>query len=131
MPAKDLILHLLVRDSSTRLDAEQVLAHPWIVNGGSYNALQTPSNLKRKSSINNLENFASRAIAVNKAIEENDKIKIKTVPIKRGAILFNISYLTLSSCSLLQRRSKMKYGSKSKFSSIDELGSDFFMRTIC
>jgi len=135
LQAKDLILHLLVRDSSIRLDSDQLLAHPWIVNGGSYNTLQTPTNLKRQSSIKDLEDFACRAIAVNRAVEEFDKCRIKTapvnIPVKRGAISFDLSPLTLSSCSLLQRRRKSKDGSKSKFSSIDELESDFFMRTIC
>jgi serine/threonine protein kinase len=32
--AKDLILHLLVVDPSTRLDAQQVLEHPWITGEG-------------------------------------------------------------------------------------------------
>merc|ERR1711892_739630 len=134
LQAKDLILHLLVRNSSTRLDADQVLAHPWIVNGGSYNTLQTPTNLQIQNSIKDLEDFACRAIAVNRAVEEFDNCRIKTapvnIPVKRGAISFDLSPLTLSSCNLLQRRRKSKDGSKSKFSSIDELESDFFMRTI-
>jgi len=134
--AKDLILSLLVRDSSTRLDAEHVLAHPWIVNGGSYNTLQTPTNLKRQSSIKDLEDFASRTIAVNRAVEENDNSnkRMETapvdIPIKRGAISFDLSPVSLSSCPLLQRRKKSK-DKLSTFSSIDELDSDFFMRTIC
>merc|ERR1712123_474195 len=134
--AKDLILNLLVRDSSIRFDAVQVLDHPWIVNGGSYNTLQTPSNLKRQTSIKELEDFANRAIAVNRAVEENNNLnkRIETaqvdIPIKRGAISFDLSPVSLSSCRLLQRRKKSK-DILSKFSSIDELDSDFFMRTIC
>merc|ERR1712106_311111 len=112
--AKDLILRLLVRDSSTRLDAEQVLAHPWIVNGGSYNTLLTPTNLKRQSSIKDLEAFANRAIAVNRAVEENYNYnqRIETapleIPIKRGAISFDLLPISLSSCSILQKRKKIK-----------------------
>merc|ERR1712106_636658 len=134
--AKDLILSLLVRDSSIRLDAEQVLAHPWIVNGGSFNTLQTPTNLKRQSSIKDLEDFANRTIAVNRAVEENDNSdkRMETapvdIPIKRGAISFDLSPISLSSYHLLQRRKRSK-DKLSKFSSIDELDSDFFMRTIC
>merc|ERR1719186_507744 len=71
--AKDLIEHLLIKDSSIRLDAEQVLNHPWIVNGGSSNSLQTPTNLKRQVSIKDLEDFAGRAIAVNRAVEEEEE----------------------------------------------------------
>merc|ERR1712106_1236564 len=73
LQAKDLILHLLVRDSSIRLDADEILDHPWIVNGGSNITLQTPTNLQRQSNIKNLEYFASKVIAVNRAVEEEDK----------------------------------------------------------
>jgi len=134
--AKDLIQHLLVRDSCIRLDANQVLDHPWVVNGGSSNTLQTPTNLKRQFSIQDLEDFANRAMAVNRAVEEDDKSnKVMgtapvDIPVKRGTILFDLSPPSLSTCSLLQRRRKSK-DKFSKFSSIDELESDFFMRTIC
>jgi len=133
--AKDLIEHLLVKDSS-RLDAEQVLDHPWIVNGGSSNTLQTPTNLKRQFSIKDLEDFASRAMAVNRAVEEEDysNMNIGTapvdIPVKRGTISFNLSPPSISTCSLLQRRRRSRERF-SKFSSIDELESDFFMRAIC
>merc|ERR1712223_158143 len=70
--AKNLIGQLLVKDSSLRLDAEQVLQHPWIVGGGCRNPLDTPSNLRRQTSIKDLEDFASRAMAVNRAMEEED-----------------------------------------------------------
>jgi len=134
--AKDLIQHLLVRDSSIRLDANQVLDHPWVMDGGSSNTLQTPTNLKRQFSIQDLEDFASRAMAVNRAVEEDDnpyKVTVTTpvdIPVKRGTILFDLSPPSLSTCSLLQRRRKSK-DKFSRFSSIDELESDFFMRTIC
>jgi len=133
LEAKNLILHLLVRDSNTRLDADQVLCHPWIVNGGPTTALQTPTNLQKQSSIKDLEYFANRAIAVNRAVEE-DNNRMETAPLdipgKRGTVSFDLSPLSLSSCSLLQRRRRSK-DRASKFSSIDELESDFFMRTIC
>merc|ERR1712013_72723 len=133
LEAKDLILHLLVRDSNTRLDADQVLCHPWIVNGGPTTALQTPTSLQKQSSIKDLEYFANRAIAVNRAVEE-DNNRMETAPLdipgKRGTVSFDLSPLSLSSCSLLQRRRRSK-DRASKFSSIDELESDFFMRTIC
>jgi len=133
--AKDLIEHLLVKDSS-RLDAEQVLDHPWIVNGGSSNTLQTPTNLKRQFSIKDLEDFASRAMAVNRAVEEEDNSNMNIgtapvdIPVKRGAISINLSPTSISTCSLLQRRRRSRERF-SKFSSIDELESDFFMRAIC
>jgi len=134
--AKDLILHLLVRDSSDRFDADLVLTHPWILNGGSTNVLQTPVNLKRQSCIKDLEDFANKAIALNKAVEEDDNShhRLQTapvdIPVKRGTVSFDLSPLGLSTCSLLQRRRRSK-DLASKFSSIDELESDFFMRAIC
>merc|ERR1712076_235102 len=136
LEAKDLILQLLVRDSLTRLDADQVLDHPWIVNGGSTTALQTPTNLQKQNSIKDLEDFANRAIAVNRTVEEDDNSneRMETAPVdipdKRGTVSFDLSPLSLSSCSLIQRRRRSK-DRVSKFSSIDELESDFFMRTIC
>merc|ERR1711892_308015 len=134
--AKNLIERLLIKDSSIRLDAEQVLDHPWIVNGGSSNTLQTPTNLKRQVSIKDLEDFATRAIAVNRAIEEEDNSDkfMNTAPVdipwKRGTISFDLSPTHLSTSSLLQRRRRSKE-LFSKFSSIDELETDFFMKTIC
>ena len=126
--AKDLILHLLVRDSNIRIDTEQVLHHPWILNGGSTNALQTPTNLKLQTSIKDLEDLAYRDFAVNRAFEED--AVTAAIPLKREAIHFDLSPLSHSSCSLLQRRRKSKCIS-SAFSSIDGLGSGFLMRTIC
>jgi len=134
LQAKDLILHLLVRDSSTRLDADQVLDHPWIVNGGCTTALQTPTNLQRQCSIKDLEDFASRAIAVNRAVEEdNSTNRMESAPVeipsKRGALSFDLSPLGLSSCSLLQRRRRSKDRAV-KLSSIHEMESHFIMRAI-
>ena len=72
LQAKNLIGQLLVKSSSLRLDAEQVLAHSWIVGGGCRNHLNTPGNLRRQTSIQDLEDFASRAMAVNRAVEEEN-----------------------------------------------------------
>jgi len=136
LEAKDLILQLLVKDSLTRLDADKVLEHPWIVNGGSTTALQTPTNLQKQNSIKALEDFANRAIAVNRAVaaDDNSNERMETAPVnipgKRGTVSFGLSPLSLSSCSLLQRRRRSK-DKNLKFPSIDELESDFFMRTIC
>merc|ERR1712179_885979 len=92
LEAKDLILQLLVRDSLTRLDAVQVLDHPWIAKGGSTTALQTPTNLQKQNSIEDLEDFANRAIAVNRTVEEDDNSneRMETAPVeipdKRGTV---------------------------------------------
>merc|ERR1712123_452243 len=102
--AKDIIKLLLVKDSSIRLDAEEVLDHPWIVNGGSSNTLLTPTNLKKQVSIKNLEDFASKVIAVNRAVEKQDNSSkgMETVPadiVKKGrALAFDLHPLSLSTC---------------------------------
>merc|ERR1711922_93945 len=46
-----------------RLDANQVLDHPWVLYGGNSNSLMTPTILRRQTSIKDLEDFASRAMA--------------------------------------------------------------------
>ena len=62
--AKSLICQLLTKDCSARLSAGEMLAHPWIAAGGPTTALNTPHNLRRQASIKQLEDFASRAMAV-------------------------------------------------------------------
>ena len=67
--AKTLILQLLTKDSGARLTAEEVLAHPWVVSGaagGLGTPLTTPGNLRRQTSLHQLEDFAVRAMAVNR-----------------------------------------------------------------
>merc|ERR1711974_559489 len=84
--AKDLIQRLLVKDSGARLDANQVLDHPWILYGGNSNSLMTPTVLRRQTSIKDLEDFASRAMAVNRAVgnssitERSNPIQVKRLP---------------------------------------------------
>merc|ERR1712029_887376 len=72
--AKTLICQLLTKDSSHRMTAEQLLAHPWITTGGCniHTPLTTPSNLRRQTSIKQLEDFASRAMAVNRAVQRSE-----------------------------------------------------------
>merc|ERR1712215_573504 len=70
--AKDLILSLLTKSSSVRLNAEEVLHHPWIVNLGSRNKLETTTNLKKQFRMKDLEDFVSRAMAVDRAVEKED-----------------------------------------------------------
>merc|ERR1719431_1844172 len=132
--AKDLIQHLLVKDSSSRLDADQVLSHPWIVCGGSSNSLETPNNLRRQTSLKDLEDFASRAMAVNRAVEEEPNPASTTAPLpipwQRGAFSFDLTPPGLSNCSLLQRRRRSRE-KMVRFTSIEELDTDLLMRAIC
>ena len=93
--AKNLIEQLLVKDSSKRLNAGQVLQHPWIVRGGCGNPLETPGNLRRQTSIKDIEDFASRAMTVNRVMEEEDgteNFTLRTkVPMKSETWCFNSS----------------------------------------
>merc|ERR1711971_1473759 len=140
--AKDLIQRLLVKDSGARLDANQVLDHPWILYGGNSNSLMTPTVLRRQTSIKDLEDFASRAMAVNRAVEDEDeKVKFPTrLPWKSET--WSIKPSSSPSCSSLapssellskRRRSRVNFWDKmNEFCSIDELDleSDFFMKAI-
>jgi len=137
--AKNLIGQLLVKDSSLRLDTDQVLSHPWIVGGGCGNPLDTPSNLRRQTSIKDLEDFASRAMAVNRAVEEenNHSVSMKA-PARSETWSFDSSPPLISSFSnyeMLQKRRRSRvnlWDKKNKFCSIDELEleNDFFMKAI-
>jgi len=82
--AKDLIKALLVTDSESRLDANQVLSHPWVVDGGTSTSLMTPLNLRRQTSLKDLEDFASRAMAVNRAVEQTTNTTHNKVSAERN-----------------------------------------------
>jgi len=131
--AKDLIQNLLVLDLSSRFTAEQVLQHRWVTNGGSSNILKTSENL-RQFSFKEVEDLASRASNISRTVDRKSssehiaKSSPIDIPVPQHKI--NLSPPNLSSCSLLQRRRKSK-DKFSKFSSIDELESDFFMKSIC
>jgi len=127
--AKDLIQGLLVKDSEARLDANRVLSHPWILGEGNSNNLMTPTNLRRQTSLKDLEDFASRAMAVNRAVGTETATPTVTIPKKRATLSFNLSPPSVSSCSLLARRRRSK-DLFLRFCSIDELESDTLMRTV-
>jgi len=133
--AKDLIQQLLAKDAASRPDANTVLNHPWILCEGNSNSLNTPGNLRRQTSIQELEDFASRAMAVNRAIfEEGESMSAVTtpaipIPWKRSAISFDLTPPNLSNCTLLQRRRKSRENAN-RFASIEELETDLLMRTI-
>jgi len=128
--AKDLIEKLLSKDSTTRLDAVQVLVHPWILNGGNHNNLSTPRNLQRQTSIEDLEDFASRVMAVNRAVVEEKRIPSPTaaisIPGSRTSFSFDLTPPSMSSCGLLQRRRRSKE-STGRYASIEEMEADMIM----
>ena len=137
--AKDLIRKLLEKDSSRRLTAEEVLAHPWITSEGSTLALHTPRVLnKHQESLRNLEEFANKIMEVNRAMEQASTAPINpssTEPVdipsgRRPAMSFNLSPVDFANCNLLQRRRRKSKELFSKFLSIDELETDFFMKAI-
>lgn len=114
--AKDLIRSLLVKDVSKRLDAEEVLEHPWITSRGCSNPLNTPQNLKRQTSVQELVEFAASAVAVNRAmVEERDlntgttrAVKIPFQKAYKSFSTFDTMQPSSSACSRFQRRRQSK-----------------------
>jgi len=145
--AKDLIKRLLVKDSVVRLTAEQILSHPWIVNQTKPNqrssaVLHTPVMLnKHQESLKTLEDFASKILEAKRALEESSNplpmpinanaTEALAIPCGRQCSLsFNLSPVNISNCELLKRRRRKSKELFSKFLSIDELETDFFMKAI-
>jgi len=141
-PAKDLIVGLLVKDSALRLDATQVLSHPWIVNGGSAQNLETPKIMRSHNSLNDLENFSSRAMAVNRAVEEEEvKLSAITSPVQipGNSLTGSVDHSPLSDSppGAVYMRINQRRGSRpniwdkmDRFCSIKELDpeSDYFIK---
>jgi len=134
--AKDLILSLLTKSSSIRLNAEEVLHHPWIVNLGSRNKLETATNLKKQVSMKDLEDFVSRSVAVNRAVEKegNSNSILDThhmdILLIKSAASFDLSP-TQKLPWIFRKRSGSRRKLFSKFSSIDENENDCFMKSVC
>lgn len=70
--AKDLITKLLVKDASQRLDTDSILCHPWIKQGGSSDkSLETPSVLRRQTSVKEISEFTTNVLAIKRNFETN------------------------------------------------------------
>jgi len=142
-PAHHLVRSLLTKDSVARLSAEQVLQHPWVVAGEAYSqqessdSLATPRNLASAG----LSLNTSRILEAARVLETGPSPAPATAPLdipaprpatRPQSLSFVLAPPGLSSCSLAQRRRrKSQQQQLPRFSSIEELESDFFMRTIC
>merc|ERR1712183_114198 len=125
--AKDLITRLLVKDSAARLTAEEVLSHPWITSQGSTMVLHTPVMLgKHRSTTKILEAGGHLTEAVDLAAVSS----AIAIPARGQTMSFNLSPINASNCDLIQRRRRKSKELFSKFLSIDELETDFFMKAI-
>merc|ERR1712233_68959 len=139
--AKDLIQKLLVKDSSIRLTAEQVLSHPWLTSKMSTSSVILHTTImlnKHQESIKNLEEVATKIMEANRALETastcppSGPIDIPAAGScqRRPTISFNLSPVNVANCGLLQRRRRKSKELFSRFLSIDELETDFFMKAI-
>jgi len=133
--AKDLISRLLVKDSAARLTADQVLSHPWITSQGSAVALHTPIMLgKHRTTIKYLEDCTTRILEAGRPLTEAGDLGAVSsaivIPARRQTLSFNLSPINASNCDLIQRRRRKSKELFSKFLSIDELETDFFMKAI-
>merc|ERR1711981_373147 len=133
--AKDLIMKLLVKDSAARLTAEQVLSHPWITSQGSAMVLHTPIMLsKHRTTIKYLEDCTTKILEAGRPLTEAGDLGAVSsaiaIPPRRQTMSFNLSPINASNCDLIQRRRRKSKELFSKFLSIDELETDFFMKAI-
>jgi len=71
--AKDLIKCLLVKEAACRIDASQVLTHPWVVDS-TERPLATHQVIRRNNSARDLSSYAESAMAVNRVILQHFSI---------------------------------------------------------
>ncbi|XP_030583815.1 MAP kinase-interacting serine/threonine-protein kinase 1 [Archocentrus centrarchus] len=99
--AKDLISKLLVRDSTLRLSAAQVLKHPWVQGNAPERGLPTPRVLQRNSSTKDLTQFAAEAIAFNRQLSQHEEQREDV-----GAIVCSMRLSPPSNSRLARRRAQ-------------------------
>merc|ERR1719229_1619385 len=133
--AKDLIMKLLVKDSAARLTADQVLSHPWITSQGSAMVLHTPRMLgKHRTTIKYLEDCTTKILEAARPLTEAGDLGAVSsaiaIPRRIQTTSFNLSTINAANCDLIQRRRRKSKELFSKFLSIDELETDFFMKAI-
>lgn len=101
--AKDLIRKLLVKNAHCRLNANEVLKHPWI-NPGPKDSdfLATPAVIKRNDSLKKLSTFAESAMSVNRVIVQHFSMN-SVGPMQKDSI-YGLS--PPSESALMQRRQR-------------------------
>eukprot|EP00039_Didymoeca_costata_P019766 m.338854 g.338854 ORF g.338854 m.338854 type:complete len:491 (+) comp18566_c0_seq1:304-1776(+) len=77
--AKDLVCRMLVPESD-RLTADQILQHPWIKQEAPDTPLETPGVLRNVSNVVLLENFASDANQMNRAVDSDMQLSHDSFP---------------------------------------------------
>merc|ERR1712107_731159 len=117
--AKDLISRLLVKDADVRLDSYQVLEHPWVMNGGPHNNLQTPRILETNQHQRSRglcqpghggepRRGGDRRCRGRRHNQNNSQFPDAGCPLAKGGLSFDLSPPSESACGLLQRRRRSK-----------------------
>ena len=86
--AKDLISCLLVKDPSQRLNAEEVLQHPWVINGGNKEVhLRTPEVMRQNQSAKDLSAFTESANRYSRVVHQRLSIQAGVhTPVKMSSL---------------------------------------------
>ncbi|MEQ2205401.1 hypothetical protein XENOCAPTIV_026885 [Xenoophorus captivus] len=120
--AKDLISKLLVRDSTLRLSAAQVLQHPWVQGVSIIYLFLNKARVilfdhvsKLNSSTKDLTQFAAEAIAFNRQLSQHDEQQEDS-----GAIVCSMRLSPPSNSRLARRRAESNAMRSGDFSPVSD-----------